>query len=428
MIQQKGRPIPIHLQTVVGKEIEKLKKNGQKEGATNIDENCFVSPAVVTIKKDKTVKIALDSRKLNGITVKRKAQMPNMEELIFRVSSKIAGGETDLIWISKLDLDYAYGQMQLSKHAMDLCIFAITGGNFTGYYRFKKRFLGLADIPTIFQEKIDQTLENKHPAWLEDIRIATNGTKEQNKRELTEVLNKLENAGYRLSQNKSEFFKSEIEWVGHKIDQNGIRPLQDKLKAIQELKEPKNEKELKSFLGAIQSLSKYIENLSAQTDSLRQLLKKKNNWNWTTEHSEAFNQLKRKITEIPCLAHQSSVRPNTITTDASTKGIGATLWQEKDNGDLKSIAFASRFLSDTEKQYAINELELLAVVWGLEHFRLYIYGKPVKLLTDHQALEPPIKRNRSNKIYSARLTRWLDRLAHFTIKVNHIAGKHLALT
>ena len=124
--------------------------------------------------------------------------------------------------------------------------------------------------------------------------------------------------------------------MGHKIDQNGIRPLQDKLKAIQELKEPKNEKELKSFLGAIQYLSKYIENLSAQTDLLRQLLKKKNNWNWTTEHSEAFNQLKRKITEIPCLAHYSSIRPNTITTDASTKGLGATLWQEQENGDFKT--------------------------------------------------------------------------------------------
>ena len=96
--------------------------------------------------------------------------------------------------------------------------------------------------------------------------------------------------------------------------------------------------------------------------------------------------------------------------------------------DLKPIAFASRFLSDTEKKYAINELEFLAVIWGLEHFRLYIYGKPVKLLTDHQALEQLIKRNRSNKIYRARLTRWLDRLAHFTMNVNHIAGKHLALT
>ena len=190
---------------------------------------------------------------------------------------------------------------------------------------------------------------NKHPAWLDDILVVTKGTKEQHTRELVDVLTKLENAGYRLSENKTEFFKYEIEWVGNKIDQNGMRPLQDKLKAIQELKEPKNKKELKSFLGAIQYLSKYIENLSAQTDLLRQLLKKNNEWIWTPEHSAAFTQLKKKITEIPCLAHYSSNLPNTITTDASTKGLGAILWQEQHNGELKPIAFASRFLSDTEK-------------------------------------------------------------------------------
>ena len=81
-----------------------------------------------------------------------------------------------------------------------------------------------------------------------------------------------------------------------------------------------------------------------------------------------------KITAIPCLAHYNSDYPNIITTDASTKGLGATLWQEQPDGNLKSIDFASRFLSDTKKKYAINELELLAVVWGLEHFQLYVYG------------------------------------------------------
>ena len=283
------------------------------------------------------------------------------------------------------------------KNARDLCMFAVTGGNFTGYYRFLEGFYGFADIPTIFQEKFDQTLENKHPAWLDDILVVTKMTKDQHKCELIDVLTKLENAGNELSENKTEFFKSEIEWVGHKIDQNGIRPLQDKLKVIQELKEPKNENELKSFLGAIQYLSKYIENLSAQTELLRQLLKRNNEWIWTPEHSETFTQLKNKITEIPFLAHYNSNLPNTITTDASTKGLGATLWQEQHNGELKPIAFASRFLSDTEKKYAINELELLAVVWGLEYFHLYIFGKPIKLPTDHQALEPLIKRNRSKK-------------------------------
>ena len=137
------------------------------------------------------VKIELDSRKLNEIPVNRKAQMPNMKELISRISRQIADGATDQIWILKFDLDYAYGQLQLSKRVTDLCIFAITGGNVTGYYRYLRQFNGLAGIPTIFREKVDQTLENKHLAWLDDILVVTKGTKEQHKRELIEVLTKL---------------------------------------------------------------------------------------------------------------------------------------------------------------------------------------------------------------------------------------------
>ena len=86
-------------------------KQGHIEKANNVDKNCFVSPAVITVKKDKSVKIALDSRKLNKITIKRKAQMPNMEELISRISRKIADGLADEIWISKFELDYANGQL-----------------------------------------------------------------------------------------------------------------------------------------------------------------------------------------------------------------------------------------------------------------------------------------------------------------------------
>ena len=166
-------------------------------------------------------------------------------------------------------------------------------------------------------------------------------------KELIDVLTKLENAGYRLSETKSEFFKSEIEWIGHRINQAGIRPLQDKLLAMKELKQPNNEKELKSVLGAIQYLSKNIDNLSLQTDSLRRLLKKVSGSG--RKNTLSFKNLKQKITKIPCLAHYSSDYPNVITTDASTKGLGATLWQKQPNGTKKPISFASRFLSATEK-------------------------------------------------------------------------------
>ena len=201
-----------------------------------------------------------------------------------------------------------------------------------------------------------------------------------------ETMKKLENAGYRLNPSKCEFFKQEIEWVGYKIDRSTRNTtIKDNLEAITKINTSKTEKELKSFLGEIQYPSKYIENLYANTGILRKLLKKQNAWNCTREHIKAFNRIKEYITNIPCLAHYNANIENILTTDANTKRLRATLWQRQKNGNLKPVGYASRFLSDTEKKYAINELELLAGVWGLEHFRLHICEQPIEVLTAHQA-------------------------------------------
>ena len=113
---QKGRPIPIHLQDQVALELKRLIKHGYLERATEITEDCFVSPSVITVKKDKSIKIALDSRKLNEVTMKRKTKMPNMEELISRISRKTSEGKEGEILAPKLDFDYAYGQIKLHEN------------------------------------------------------------------------------------------------------------------------------------------------------------------------------------------------------------------------------------------------------------------------------------------------------------------------
>ena len=106
--------------------------------------------------------------------------------------------------MSKIDLDYAYGQAKLTAEAARHCVFSIIGGDFTGHYRFKKGFYGLSDIPTVFQEHIEKVLEFKTPVWLDDIICVTNGTIDDHEREIREVLTKLQNAGYRASERKTE--------------------------------------------------------------------------------------------------------------------------------------------------------------------------------------------------------------------------------
>ena len=222
IIQQKGRPIPIHLQDQVAEELKRLIKNRYLERATEITEDCFVSPAIITVKKDKSIKIALDSRKLNEATIKRIAQMPNMEALISRISRKISKETEGEITKTKLDFDYAYGQLKLDDQTSKLCIFTVTGGEFTGYYRFLKGFIGLADISTIFQERIDKTLDFKHPAWLDAIIIVTKGSIEQHEMKVKEAMKKLEMAGYRLNPKKCKFFKkrSRMDWTENRSERN----------------------------------------------------------------------------------------------------------------------------------------------------------------------------------------------------------------
>ena len=200
------------------------------ERVKQVDEDCFVSPVVITVKNDKSVKIALDSRKLNDSCIKVRPHMPNMEELLNQISVEITKDRTKELMMSKIDLDYAYGQMMLSEETSIQCVFAITGGNFSGYYRFKKGFYGLADIPTIFQEKIDRTLEYCTPAWLDDIIVVTRGDRKDHEKKLFDVLKKLEDAGYRASEKKSEFFQNKMKWLGHEIDEEGIKPNKEKVK------------------------------------------------------------------------------------------------------------------------------------------------------------------------------------------------------
>ena len=231
--------------------------------------------------------------------------------------------------MSKIDLDYAYEQAKLSAEASRHGVFSIIGSDFTGHYRFKKGFYGLSDIPTVFQEHIDKVLEFKTPVWLDDIICVSNRTIEEHDRELREVLTKLQEAGYRASERKTELFKKELTWLEFLINQEGVKPIKDKTEAITKLKAPTNTKELKSFLGSIQHLSKILNNLSKKTDRMRKLPKKDVKWEWTKEINDDFEQLKKEITETPCLAHFDPKKDNFITTGACNTGLRATQWQKK---------------------------------------------------------------------------------------------------
>ena len=182
-------------------------------------------------------------------------------------------------------------------------------------------------------------------------------------------------------------------------------------------------------MGSIHHLVKFIPNLAALSAPLRPLLTKPTNktpkkLEWEEIHTSAYNKIKqaiRTIVEQKLCDINCQIR---VKCDASKEGLGACL-KQRQNNIWQPIAYASRFLNKNEQRYSINELELLAVVWSLEHFKNYLYGSHFTLQTDHQALLSALKNNRGNKTYQSRLTRWVDRLLPFHFKVNYIAGKNM---
>ena len=228
---------------------------------------------------------------------------------------------------------------------------------------------------------------------------------------------------------KCEFAKKEITWLGFQITPTGITLTKRKCESMNKLEIPRTLKQLRSFMGCIHHLIKFTPKLAEISEPLRPLLSKsntksQNKLDWKNQHTIAFEEIKRQITNITENKHFDINKETRVECDASRKGLGATLVQKR-NSIWKPVAYASRFLNKLEERYSTNELELLALVWALEHFKYYLYGNKFKLQTDHQTLLSALKNNRGKKTYQSRLSRWVDRLLPINFNIEHIPGKNM---
>ena len=295
---QIGRRIPINLQPLVNIELKKLLDEKHIIKLNSCSDKNFISPIVITVKRDKTVKLALDSKILNKSIHKNKYQMPNIDNSIDTIQQNLntsASQETSCY--STLDLKYAYNQLKLDPETAQQCNFNIISGERTGTYRFITGFYGLTDMPAAFQKLMDYTLvglQNTY-CFLDDIIVVSRGSKEDHLRLVYKCLKKLDEDNLRINLPKCHFAKTEIEWLGHKFSQSGIAPLELKTAAIASLSAPKNLKQLRSFLDSVHYLGKFIPNLSQLCHPLRPLLKKNTKFIWNTEHDTHFQAIKNKV-------------------------------------------------------------------------------------------------------------------------------------
>ena len=371
---QKGRRVPINLQPLVNIELKKLLDENHIIKLNSCSDKNFISPIVITVKRDKTVKLALDFKILNKSIHKNKYQMPNIDNLTDTIQQNLnTSASQETAYYSTLDLKYAYSQLKVDSETAQHCNFHIISGEKTGTYRFITGFYGFTDMPAAFQKVMDYTLvglQNTY-CFLDDIIVVSRGSKDDHLKLVYKCLKKLDEDNLRINLPKCHFAKTEIEWLGHKFTQSGIAPLESKTAAIASLPAPKNLKQLRSFLGAVHYLGKFIPNLSQLCHPLCPLLKKNTKFIWNTEHDTHFQAIKDKVANTTENTHYNPHFETRIKCDASRAGLGAALEQRSPSG-WHTVAFASRFLNSNEERYSINELELLGVVWSVEHFKYYL--------------------------------------------------------
>ena len=224
---QKGSRVPINMLDKVSDELKELSEQGHFEKLQECSDKNFTSPIVITVKKDKSVKLALDSKVLNKTIHKNKYQMPNIDSFIDSISQHINdSNHGERVYFSTIDLKYAYSQLNLHPDTARPCIFNIICGDATGTYRFKTGFFGLTDMPAEFQKAMDYTLVvlSKTYCFLDDIIVVSKGNKESHLKYVYKCLQKLEADNLRINLSKCHFAKHQINWLGFTFSQSGAKP------------------------------------------------------------------------------------------------------------------------------------------------------------------------------------------------------------
>ena len=396
-VHQRGRIVPLHLEKQVEEELKKSQNKGHITKLEKCSDELYISPIVITVKKDKSIKQAMDSKTINKAIHKNKHQMHNIDCLMDNIAQSLTQSSNEgQVLFSTIDLRYACSQLPLDEDTAKQCNFNIIGGQATETYRFNTGFYGLTDMPAEFPKAIDKILYNLKNtfSFLIDIIIVTGGGIENHKKHLFNCLDRLNNEKLAINLDKCHFAKSKITWLAHEITEKGQKSDISKTQAIINLKPPTTHKQHKSFLGSVHHLTKFIPKLATLCGGFRDLLQKDTKYVWTENYQSDFETIKNNIKNLTENNHYHIKRNTRVKTDASRLGLGAVLKRETCNG-WETISYASRFLNKAEEKYSINELELLGVVWALEHFKQYLLGHHFIVQTDHRALLSILKERKS---------------------------------
>ena len=377
---QPPRRIPVSLRQPLRSELDRLEKEGILSKVT--EPTKWVNGLVCVAKPNGKLRVCLDPRPLNVALQRNHYPMKTIEDILPELG--------DIKVFSVFDAKNGFWHVKLDDESSKLTSFNTVFGK----YKWNRLPFGLNISSEEYQVQNDERLAGLEGIYniVDDILVGGRGpiyeaAVQDHDSNVRKFLARCRQENIKLNKEKVKFKQDEVKFIGHKLTSSGIKPDQNKVKAIIEMPAPEDTTGLRRLLGSVNYLGKFIQNLSEMCHPISNLLHKDVAWHWDTEQEEAFKKIKEAIIKPPVLKYYNPKQEVTVQCDSSKDGLGCVLLQND-----QPVAFASRALTSTEKAYSQIEKEMLSCVFAITKFHTYVYGRKFKIENDHKPLEVIMKK------------------------------------
>ncbi|KAA0057668.1 pol protein [Cucumis melo var. makuwa] len=363
------------------------------------------APVLFAKKKDGSMRLCIDYRELNKVTVKNRYPLPRIDDLFDQLQGATV--------FSKIDLRSGYHQLRIKDEDVPKTAFRSR----YGHYEFIVMSFGLTNAPAVFMDLMNRVfrefLDTFVIVFIDDILIYSK-TEAEHEEHLRMVLQTLRDNKLYAKFSKCEFWLKHVSFLGHVVSKAGVSVDPAKIEADTGWTRPSTVSEVRSFLGLAGYYRRFVENFSRIATPLTQLTRKGAPFVWSKACEDSFQNLKQKLVTAPILTVPDGSGSFVIYSDASKKGLGCVLMQQG-----KVVAYASRQLKSHEQNYPTHDLELAAVVFALKIWRHYLYGEKIQIFTDHKSL----KYFFTQKELNMRQRRWLELVKDYDCEILYHLGK-----
>ena len=406
-----ARSIPIAYREAAKAELDALERQGIIERHAGPSQ--WAHPMVVVPKKNGKVRICVDLTRLNRFVRRPHHPLLSPREAVERIPPHAQ-------YFTTFDATHGYHQVELDEESKLLTVFVTPWGK----YRYCRAPQGLSAAGDEYGERTDPIFENLQTIKVVDDILAADRNFRTHVKKVIMILELCRKHRVTLSRDKFCFARRQVDFVGFKVGRQGIAADPEKVAAIARFPRPTSRSDLRSFMGVAVQLAAFTPLLAEAAQPLRDLLKTSNSFCWEDEHETAFDRVKQILMSAPVLAPYDPALPVALHTDASRlRGLGYVVTQVQD-GQTRLIQCGSRFITDTERRYAMFELEMLGVVWAAHKAKTILQGRDrVELFTDHKPLVPVINAYTCDKVDSPRMRRLMEKITLFNFHATWKKGK-----